>query len=117
MARWRRDAVRLLHRRRKELARLDVWLFSSGPVGEEKPPASSAEEQREDRWTKPKRVERVAGEIGARDHAVFGGRVSDDAGVFMRTSMAKKTPHELRDRRDWSAIDAWTRGIAVAMTG
>lgn len=34
-ARWRRDAVRLLARRR-DLARREVWLFSSGPVGEDR---------------------------------------------------------------------------------
>lgn len=117
MGRWRRDALRLLRRRRNELAQREVWLFSSGPVGEEKPPADDAEKEKEERWTKPKRVQRLAAEIGAHDHAVFGGRVSDDAGGFMRKSMAKKTPPELRDRRDWDAIDAWAKGVATAVTG
>ena len=55
MARWRRDAIRLL-RRRSELGEREVWLFSSGPVGEDK---DEPAEQR-DRWTKPKRVEQLA---------------------------------------------------------
>lgn len=116
-ARWRRDALRLLRRRRKELAQRDVWLFSSGPVGEDKPPTGEAEKKKEERWTKPKRVQRLASEIGAHDHVVFGGRVSDDAGGFMRKSMARKTPPELRDRRDWGAIDAWAKDVATALTG
>jgi menaquinone-dependent protoporphyrinogen oxidase len=117
MGRWRRDALRLLRRRRKELTQRDVWLFSSGPVGEEKPSATPAEKEKQERWTRPKNVQRLATEIGARDHVVFGGRVSDDTGGFMRRSMAKKTPPELRDRRDWSAIDAWAKGVASAVTG
>jgi hypothetical protein len=56
----------------------------------------------------------MASEIGARDHAVFGGRVSEDGG-FMRRSMARNTPPELRDRRDWTAIEAWAQGIAATL--
>ena len=101
MARWRRDAGRLLHRR--ELSQRDVWPFSSGPVGEGR---GDANEQAE-RWTQPKRVQRLAADIGAHEHVVFGGRVSEDAGGFIRRSMARNSPPELRDRRDWSAIEAW----------
>jgi menaquinone-dependent protoporphyrinogen oxidase len=110
MARWRRDAARLLRRRRRALARLPVWLFSSGPVGEEPDDGDSSE-----RWTQPKLVRRLAAEIGARDHAVFGGRVSEDAGGFIRRSMARSTPPDLRDRRDRPAIEAWARGIAASL--
>lgn len=108
MARWRRDALRLLRRHRRELTSRPVWLFSSGPVGEQ------ADDAAAQRWTRPKRVERLATEIGARDHVVFGGRVSDDAGGFMRRTMARNTPPELRDRRDWAAIETWAQNVAAA---
>jgi menaquinone-dependent protoporphyrinogen oxidase len=107
MARWRRDAMRLLRRRRRELAGGQVWLFSSGPVGEQK--------EDDVRWTKPKRVESIAAKIGARSHVVFGGCVSEDAGGFIRRNMAKDSPPELRDRRDWDAIAAWAGEIAAAL--
>lgn len=106
LARWRRDALRLL--RRPELAERDVWLFSSGPVG--KDPEGGPSES----WTKPQRVTRRAAEVNAREHVVFGGRVSEDAGGFMRKSMAKNSPPELRDRRDWDEIRAWAEKIAAA---
>jgi menaquinone-dependent protoporphyrinogen oxidase len=107
MARWRSDALRLLRRQKRQLRERDVWLFSSGPVGEDAP------DQKDDggRWTRPTKVQRVAEQIGAHDHAVFGGRVSEDGG-FMRRNMAKNTPPELRDRRDWEAIEAWAKAIA-----
>ena len=108
MARWRRDAIRLL-RRRSELGD-GVWLFSSGPVGEDK---DDPDEQR-DRWTEPKRVEQLAPEIKAKEHVMFGGRISDDAG-FLRKRMAKNIPPELRDRRDWGAIEAWAQKIAESL--
>jgi carboxymethylenebutenolidase len=109
MARWRRDAMRLL--RRRELAEREVWVFSSGPVGEDK----GEPDEKQKRWTKPKRVQRLVTRIGAHEHVVFGGRVSEDAGGFLRKSMAKNTPPEFRDRRDWAAIEAWAhdRGRAA----
>lgn len=108
MARWRRDAMRLL--RRKELRERRVWLFSSGPVGEDK----DEQDEKAERWTKPKRVRQAAARIGAREHVVFGGRISEDGG-FMRRNMAKNTPAEFRDRRDWSAIEAWANAVADSL--
>lgn len=72
MARWRRDALRLLRRLRSDL--------------------------------------------GARDHAGFGGQVADDGG-FMRRRMARDLPAELGDRRDWDAIERWARDVAAAVAG
>jgi menaquinone-dependent protoporphyrinogen oxidase len=107
MGRWRRDALRLL--RRPQLAGLDVWLFSSGPVGEEETDHSDV-----DRWTRPPKVDHLAEKIGAHDHVGFGGMVAEDAG-FMRKRMARGIPPELRDRRDWRLIEAWARSIATAL--
>jgi menaquinone-dependent protoporphyrinogen oxidase len=108
-ARWRSDAARLL--RRSELRSRDVWLFSSGPVGEDQ----GDPEQRE-RWTRPKRIQRLAASIGVHEHVVFGGMVAEDAG-FIRKRMARKIPPELRDRRDWKEIEAWARSIAATLGG
>ncbi|MGZ6708073.1 MAG: flavodoxin domain-containing protein [Solirubrobacteraceae bacterium] len=110
--RWRRDAAGLLRRWRKELAEREVWVFSSGPVGEIKPGALEGD----DRWIKPKAAQQLAKEIGAHEHVAFGGRVSDDAGGLMRKRMAKGIPPELRDRRDWAAIEAWAAKIAAALS-
>ncbi len=107
--RWRPDALRLL--RRPQLRDCEVWLFSSGPVGEDK----GAPEQLE-RWTKPPRVQQIADSVGVREHVVFGGRVADDAG-FIRKKMARNIAPELRDRRDWVRIAAWSSSIVAALNG
>ena len=106
--RWRRDALRLL--RRSELGEREVWLFSSGPVGEDK----GDPEQRE-RFTRPPRVQQIVERLGVHEHVVFGGMVADDAG-FVRKKMARNIPPELRDRRDWDAIEAWAQSIATTLS-
>ena len=42
---------------------------------------------------------------------------SDVRSLDAYRAMARKTPPELRERRERRAIDAWTRGIAAALTG
>ncbi len=106
-ARWRPDAQSLLAR--PELAERELWVFSSGPVGEDPEDPEKAEA-----WLRPKRVRELAERAGAHDHAVFGGMVAEDAG-FLRKKMARNTPPELRDRRDWDAIAAWARSIAATL--
>ena len=109
MARWRRDALRLLRRLRSELGGRPLWLFSSGLVGEEP-------DEDPGKWVRPARVQALAEQLGARDHAGFGGQVADDGG-FMRRRMARDLPAELRDRRDWDAIERWARDVAAAVAG
>jgi menaquinone-dependent protoporphyrinogen oxidase len=107
MARWNRDARRLLTRRSKQLAERDVWLFSSGPVGEETDGA--------ERWTTPKLVTKMLPRIGAHEHVVFGGRVPTDPRNFVERAMLKNTPPELQDRRDWQEIDNWGKWIGETL--
>ena len=107
--RWRSDAFRLL--RRPELRDLDVWLFSSGPVGEE----SSKDPKQTERLTRPPRVEALGASHGVHEHVVFGGMVAEDSG-FIRKKMARRMPAELRDRRDWNAIAAWAQRISATVT-
>ncbi len=107
--RWRRDALRLLQR--PDLGKREVWLFSSGPVGEDK-----GDPEQLERWTKPPRVQQIAEGIGVHEHLVFGGMVADNAG-FISKKMARKIPPELRDRRDWGAIEAWAQSIAATLSG
>jgi menaquinone-dependent protoporphyrinogen oxidase len=105
--RWRRDAMRLL--RRPQMKDRDVWLFSSGPVGEDKGDPAEVE-----KWTKPRRVRDLERAIGAHGDVVFGGKIDEQSG-FMRKRMARDIPPELRDRRDWDQIEAWTRSIAARL--
>jgi menaquinone-dependent protoporphyrinogen oxidase len=106
--RWRREARRFLAHHRDVLAQRPLWLFSSGPVGAQEPDPA---------WIEPHAVLRAAQELGARDHVVFGGRVPADPQNFVERAMARDTPAEYADRRDWDEIRAWARGVGEAVLG
>jgi menaquinone-dependent protoporphyrinogen oxidase len=63
----------------------------------------------------PPFAERLAAQIGAREHVMLGGRVPLDPGNFVERAMLKNTPEEKRDARDWPAIGGWAREIADAV--
>ena len=103
--RWRGDAKHLLRKYDKELSQRPLWVFSSGPVGD---PESEADPL----WLEPPKIIEQVVRPGAREHVVFGGRVPLDPRGPMEHAMAKNTPPEYRDRRDWGEIRAWAAGIA-----
>jgi menaquinone-dependent protoporphyrinogen oxidase len=99
-AHWRRDAHRLVSRRRDVLRTKPLWLWSSGPLDRalaiaDLPPAAN--------------VLAILGDVPFRKHKTFGGRLDPDApGVdeqVLRT-------HRVGDFRDWGAIRAYAAEIA-----
>src|SRR5690606_34276561 len=102
------DARHFLRRHSEELSGLPFWVFSSGPTGD---PAED-----DAAWEEPKRTIAKAEKLGARDHVVFGGRISPESGR-MAKAMAENTPEEYRDRRDWAEIRSWAAGIAAELSG
>lgn len=112
MKRWRRDAMRLLRRNADELSKRDVWLFNSGPVGDQR--LDETDESSE--WTRPEKTRLLGEQIGVHDNVVFGGMVDDDRG-FIRRKMAKNTSAEGRDLRDWQQISEWSTRIAAVLKG
>jgi menaquinone-dependent protoporphyrinogen oxidase len=105
--RWRSSARRFVPRHAKELSALPWWVFSSGPVGEPKPG-----DERANSWLEPAKTVAKVERLGARAHVVFGGRVSTNPRNFVERSMAKKTPTEYADSRDWDRITSWADDIA-----
>jgi menaquinone-dependent protoporphyrinogen oxidase len=76
---------------RHDLAHLAVWLFSTGPFGapEEHPTAPTRHV-----------AAKLAEQLGAREHVMFGGRVPPDPSNFVERAMLENTPPEERDARD-----------------
>ena len=106
MGRWRPEARHFVKRHLEELAVRDVWLFSSGPVGEVK-------EDDDGSFAVPPFAKKYAAKIGAREQVVFGGRLKADSKSVMARGMAEKMTEDHRDLRDWGAIRAWARKIAA----
>lgn len=99
--RWMDTARRFSERHHQALRRLPVWLFSSGPIGD---PLAPVDE--------PADGHRLLGELGAREHRVFPGRVnSSDLGWVERT-ITKMVKAPDGDFRDFDAIRIWATEIA-----
>jgi menaquinone-dependent protoporphyrinogen oxidase len=101
--RWRREAVRFVHRHGRHLPAHAVWLFESGWVG-----------------TRPRTVvattgaRRRARRLGAPAPAVFGGRLDPELATGrMDRALARSLPG---DARDWDDIRAWADTVADALT-
>lgn len=102
---WLPAALDVIDRFGDEFATRPVWLFSSGPVGEQPLPES-----------RPNDVDDLAASIGARDHKIFAGSIDkEDLGLGER-AVVKLLRAPIGDYRDWKAIRRWAGGIAKALS-
>jgi menaquinone-dependent protoporphyrinogen oxidase len=106
MRSWRRDARRFLGRYRRELADLEVWLFSSGPVD---PEVSVPNDD-----IGPG-LARRAQQIKAQGHVTFGGVLRADTEGWLARRLARRGM--AGDYRDETAVRAWAASIAATLTG
>jgi menaquinone-dependent protoporphyrinogen oxidase len=103
MGNWMPEARHLVERYQPQLATLPVWLFSSGPLGDDDPqPADD-----------PTRLPTLIEQTHARGHRVFTGKL-DHAELGFGERMITKMVHAPEgDFRDWDAIRGWAREIAA----
>jgi menaquinone-dependent protoporphyrinogen oxidase len=101
-AHWQKDARRFAARFHDTLQVRPLWLWGSGPL-----------DTRLARAGLPITAHGAAitGDLGARDHRTFGGRLAKDAPI---DPQVLKT-HPIGDFRDWEAIGAYARQIAAEL--
>lgn len=116
---WLKPATRFVRHNEELLARRPVWLFSSGPVGDE-----TVDEDGNDilEVSRPKEFDELHDLLEPRDEQVFFGKWDPDAPpVGVAERMMRLAPKGARealpagDFRDWEAIDAWAEEIATAL--
>jgi menaquinone-dependent protoporphyrinogen oxidase len=101
MGKWLPEAEQFAHRFTLELAKVPVWLFSSGPIGKGDPQPHGD----------PAGIDDIIHETSARGHKIFVGRLEkDQLGLKERLiTLAIRAPQG--DFREWEVIRAWAREI------
>ena len=102
---WRDEAVDFARANKDILAALPVWLFSSGPLGEDV----------EDEEQQPKQLEELERDLQPNEHKVFFGALDRSKLAFGERMIAKAVKAPDGDFRDWDAIRAWADQIADAL--
>lgn len=101
--RWHADARRFVRRRERDLQKVPVWFFSSGPLDD-----GAVREV----IAPPTRVQVLMERVGAQGHVMFGGRLERDARGFAASAMAKE---HAGDWRDPERIRRWATELARAL--
>lgn len=99
--RWRPEAVKVLKRLAKLHNPPPVWLFHSGPLGDD----GAGEPQ-----TAPRAVRKRAAKLGVAEVVTFGGRLPPDPPGLIATAMARNDM--VGDWRDLDRVSAWAGSIA-----
>ncbi|MEU0535489.1 flavodoxin domain-containing protein [Amycolatopsis tolypomycina] len=101
---WLEPAKKLVESFSDELCRVPVWLFSSGPVGEQQHPAEE-----------PVAVEDLVHRLNARGHRLFGGKIDRRTLKFPERAVVAALRVADADNRDWPMIRAWGREIGTSL--
>jgi menaquinone-dependent protoporphyrinogen oxidase len=102
---WMKEATAWAERHAQELARLPVWLFTSGPLGTDV----------EDEEEQPKQLPGLTETLHPVEHRVFFGALDRDGLGFAERMIVKAVRAPDGDFRDWEAIGAWADAIAARL--
>ena len=105
MGNWLPEARDFVDRNRERLQAVPVWLFSSGPLGQDDPQPHGD----------PTHLDEVMQATRARGHRIFVGKLDKSElglGERLATKMVKAPEG---DFRDWEAIRGWADEIATAL--
>ena len=102
---WMKEATEFVDRHERALAQLPVWLFSSGPLGDQ---IADDEEQ-------PRQLAAIRERVAPRDHRVFSGALDTAALGFGERMVVKAVKAPDGDFRDWDEIAAWAEEIAESV--
>jgi menaquinone-dependent protoporphyrinogen oxidase len=97
---WRPEALHLVRANVDAVRDKDVWLFSSGPVGD--PPV---------RDTPPAEVDELMRLTHAHEHVVFEGKLDPNLLTWPQRVVVAALRVKPGDHRDWPRIDQWARDI------
>lgn len=98
---WLKPARRFIDRHLTLLVERPVWLFSSGPLGDQPPPEDE-----------PMEVQRIERMLTPRDHRTFPGALDRDELSLAERAVVKVVHAPYGDFRDEGAARTWADEIA-----
>jgi menaquinone-dependent protoporphyrinogen oxidase len=101
---WRKEAKELADRIAASHPDADVWLFSSGPLGDPLKPEEA-----------PVDIADIQEAVSPHDHRVFAGKVDKANLGFGERAIMIAVHAPDGDFRDWAAIESWAMGIAESL--
>jgi menaquinone-dependent protoporphyrinogen oxidase len=101
MGSWRKEARRFVDSNTNALTRRPVWLFSSGPLGDDAISGMPSDS-----------VEHLEHQVAAVDHQMFRGRLDRDRLAPTERLVAAMVHAPAGDFRSWDDIDRWADSIA-----
>jgi menaquinone-dependent protoporphyrinogen oxidase len=107
MGHWLEAARTFAGRHEAELASRPVWLFSSGPLGDESVTAGQPDAD----------MTHLAKDVHARDQHIFAGRLDPDDLGFRERLIVRVVHAPTGDFRPWEDIAEWARTIAAELVG
>ena len=99
--RWRKSANEFVARNISQLSKREVWLFSSGPLGD---PPKPAEELAD--------AASIIDATRPQEHRVFAGKLNRGKLNFGERALVKGVGADYGDFRDWVEIRQWASHIA-----
>lgn len=105
VGKWQKSALELIDRCAGQLKEKQVWLFSSGPIGDDPFPKES-----------PPITDELVEKTGAIDHQSFTGRLDRSRLGLGERLITKVVRAPEGDFRDWDAIRAWANSVARVLT-
>jgi menaquinone-dependent protoporphyrinogen oxidase len=102
---WRKEAADFVERLGADLRTRPVWLFSSGPLGDE-----------EEQILELRHLDKLLESSGARSHTWFAGKLDKDDLNIAEKAIIKMVKAPYGDYRRWDEIDDWTNSIADELT-
>lgn len=96
---WMKEAIELVERLRPALAGSRVWLFSSGPLGDQP-------------GVDPPQAAQLATSPNVVEHRLFAGAMSKERLSLVERALVKGVKAPYGDFREWSEIDSWAATIA-----
>lgn len=107
IGRWRKAARKFIDRYEHKLASRDLWIFLSGPTGEEGIDREP--------WHASRKLQVTLEHVRPRDLVVFHGAIDTEKLSGLETWMINRINAPVGDYRDWQAIRDWANGVAEAI--